>query len=102
MTLQGLCLLEFFLVPVSSVYVWDSAELWLAAQCLRWVSVMGLHEGGGFGLTCTLEEKGARFYHVFCTQLQRQFVADGWHKIFTALSAFSSNFLLPSSSWVIK
>jgi hypothetical protein len=45
--------LEFFMVPVSSVYEWDPAELCLAThvQCWSWVSVKGPHEECGFRLT---------------------------------------------------
>jgi hypothetical protein len=41
-----------FLVPVSLMYKQDPAELQLAAQCLRQVSVKGSHKECGFRLTC--------------------------------------------------
>jgi hypothetical protein len=50
--LYGSGLPGVFLVPVSSVYKGDPAELKLAAQCLRWVSVKEPHEECGFRLTC--------------------------------------------------
>jgi hypothetical protein len=46
-----LCFGPFPQVPVLLVCGWEPAELWLAAQCLRWVSVLvkGLHEERGSG-----------------------------------------------------
>jgi hypothetical protein len=50
--LYGSGLPGVFLVPLSAVYKWDPAELKLAAQCLRWLSVKEPHEECGFRLTC--------------------------------------------------
>jgi hypothetical protein len=52
----GVGRLDLFLVPVSSAYGWDPAELWRAAQCSRWVSVKRPHAECGFRLTCGLKK----------------------------------------------
>jgi hypothetical protein len=38
-----------FQVPESLLDEWDPPELWLVAQCLRWVSVKGTHESVSSG-----------------------------------------------------
>jgi hypothetical protein len=43
---------DFYRVPVSWICKRDPAELWFAAQCLRWVSVTQAHEERGFRRAC--------------------------------------------------
>jgi hypothetical protein len=49
---MGVGCLEVFLVPVTPVYECNPAELCLAEQCLKWMSVKGPHEACVFRMTC--------------------------------------------------
>jgi hypothetical protein len=98
---MGVSCPDLFLVPVSTAHEWwYPAELMLAAQCLRWVSVKGPHEECGFRLTCTFKrlllneggERGTILSHGL-HKIADAIVPDGWHKTIAALGEFTGIFL---------
>jgi hypothetical protein len=81
--------------------MWDPAELSLAAQCLRWVSVKGLQ----YGLKGLLLYEGGERGTIVPRGLQiivDTIVPDGWQTIVAALVELTGNFLPSTLCWDVK